>query len=52
MDGKEFYEIVKGEAHCKELTENAGKSSKKLEEPAEEVKEKKTRTRSTKKTDK
>lgn len=52
MDGKEFYEIVKGEAHCKELTENAGKSSKKLEEPAEEVKEKKTRIRSTKKTDK
>ena len=52
MDGKEFYEIVKGEQHCKELAEKAEKSSKKLEEPAEEVKEKKTRTRSTKKTDK
>ena len=25
MDGKEFYEIVKGEQHCKELTESAGK---------------------------
>ena len=25
MDGKEFYEIVKGEAHCKELTESVAK---------------------------
>lgn len=23
MDGKEFYEIVKGEAHCKEITDNS-----------------------------
>ena len=37
MDGKEFYEIVKGEQHCVELTENAGKTS------TEEVKEKKPR---------
>ena len=28
MDGKEFYEIVKGEAHCKELTDKAGKEEK------------------------
>ena len=28
MDGKEFYEIVKGEQHCKELTESAGKKAK------------------------
>ncbi len=27
MDGKEFYEIIKGEEHCKELTENAEKSA-------------------------
>lgn len=26
MEGKEFYEIVKGEQHCKELTEAAGKT--------------------------
>ena len=32
MDGKEFYEIVKGEQHCKELTESAGKSSKKSDD--------------------
>ncbi len=29
MDGKEFYEIVKGEQHCKELTADAGKSAEK-----------------------
>ncbi len=55
MDGKEFYEIVKGEQHCAELTESAGKKektdSKKTETSAEEVKEKKTRTRRTKKSD-
>ncbi len=32
MDGKEFYEIVKGEAHCKELTEKAGKTATKAED--------------------
>ena len=32
MDGKEFYEIVKGEQHCKELTESAGKTAKKAED--------------------
>jgi cell division protease FtsH len=36
MDGKEFYEIVKGEAHCKELTESAGKKEK-TSEKSEEV---------------
>ena len=55
MDGKEFYEIVKGEQHCAELTESAGKKektdSKKTETSAEEVKEKKTRTRRAKKTE-
>lgn len=55
MDGKEFYEIVKGEQHCAELTESAGKKektdSKKTETSAEEVKEKKTRTRRTKKSE-
>ena len=55
MDGKEFYEIVKGEQHCKELTENAGKTekseTKKTEESAEEVKEKKTRKPRAKKTE-
>jgi cell division protease FtsH len=40
MDGKEFYEIVKGEAHCKELSESAGKA---------ETTEKKTRKPRTKK---
>ena len=39
MDGKEFYEIVKGEQHCKELTEKAGKTAKKAE--ANNVKAKK-----------
>ena len=33
MDGKEFYEIVKGEAHCKKLTEDAGKTEKKTRKP-------------------
>ncbi|MBR1637882.1 MAG: ATP-dependent zinc metalloprotease FtsH [Treponema sp.] len=35
MDGKEFYEIVKGEQHCRELTENAASedSSKSETEP-------------------
>ena len=42
MDGKEFYEIVKGEQHCKELTAEAGKKEK-SEPAAEEIKEKKTR---------
>ncbi len=41
MDGKEFYEIVKGEQHCKELTESA----------ADEVKEKKPRKPRAKKTE-
>ena len=47
MDGKEFYEIVKGEAHCKELAEKAGKK----EADSSEVKEKTRKTRS-KKTEK
>ena len=47
MDGKEFYEIVKGEQHCKELTESAGKK----EADSSEVKEKTRKTRS-KKTEK
>ena len=38
MDGKEFYEIVKGEAHCKELTAKAGKK----ESPAKKTKTPKT----------
>lgn len=37
MDGKEFYEIIKGEEHCKELTENAGKSAQ-IEENSSESK--------------
>ncbi len=40
MDGKEFYEIVKGEQHCKELTATAGKASKKAD--SSEASEKKT----------
>ena len=43
MDGKEFYEIVKGEAHCKELTEKAGKTAKKAED--NNVKTRKPRTK-------
>ena len=46
MDGKEFYEIVKGEQHCKELSDSAGKKSEKKTEKSEsasEAKEKKTR---------
>ncbi len=46
MDGKEFYEIVKGEQHCKELSDSAGKKSEKKTEKsdsASEAKEKKTR---------
>ena len=43
MDGKEFYEIVKGEQHCKELTENAGKSSEKSED--DKVKTRKPRAK-------
>ena len=51
MDGKEFYEIVKGEAHCKELTEKAGKTTgaakpaKKAED--DNVKTRKSRTKKT-----
>ena len=44
MDGKEFYEIVKGEAHCKALTESAGKE----EEKSSEVKEKTRKPRAKK----
>jgi cell division protease FtsH len=54
MDGKEFYEIVKGEQHCAELTESAGKkaaSDEKKSEESEKPIEKKTRTRRTKKTE-
>ena len=54
MDGKEFYEIVKGEQHCAELTESAGKkaaSDEKKSEESEKPIEKKTRTRRTKKSD-
>ena len=54
MDGKEFYEIVKGEQHCAELTESAGKkaaSDEKKSEETEKTIEKKTRTRRTKKSD-
>ena len=43
MDGKEFYEIVKGEAHCKELTAKAGKTAKKAED--DNVKTRKPRTK-------
>jgi len=54
MDGKEFYEIVKGEQHCAELTESAGKkaaSDVNNSEETEKPVEKKTRTRRTKKSD-
>ena len=54
MDGKEFYEIVKGEQHCAELTESAGKkeaSDEKKSEETEKTIEKKTRTRRTKKSE-
>jgi cell division protease FtsH len=54
MDGKEFYEIVKGEQHCAELTESAGKkaaSDEKKSEESEKTVEKKTRTRRTKKSE-
>ena len=44
MDGKEFYEIVKGEAHCKELTESAGKKEK----SSSEVKDKTRKPRAKK----
>ena len=47
MDGKEFYEIVKGEQHCKELTESAGKK-----ESASSESKAKTRKPRTKKTEK
>ena len=50
MDGKEFYEIVKGEQHCKELTASAGKEDK-SEVSTEEVKEKKPRKPRAKKTE-
>ncbi len=50
MDGKEFYEIVKGEQHCKELTASAGKEDK-SEASTEEVKEKKPRKPRAKKTE-
>ena len=46
MDGKEFYEIVKGEQHCKELSDSAGKKSEKKTEKSDSetaAKEKKTR---------
>lgn len=32
MDGKEFYEIVKGEAHCKELAQQAEKEAEQKDE--------------------
>ena len=54
MDGKEFYEIVKGEQHCAELTESAGKQATSNDNNSEETEktvEKKTRTRRTKKSD-
>ena len=35
MDGKEFYEIVKGEQHCKELENNSEKTLEITEAPAE-----------------
>ena len=47
MDGKEFYEIVKGEQHCKELTEKAGKK-----ESASAESKAKTRKPRSKKTEK
>lgn len=43
MDGKEFYEIVKGEQHCKELTASAAKTAKKAED--NNVKTRKSRTK-------
>ena len=45
MDGKEFYEIVKGEQHCKEIAEKTNKSSKKSED--DNVKTRKPRTKKT-----
>ena len=52
MDGKEFYEIVKGEAHCKELAEKAGKTAgaAKTAKKAEDNNEKPRKSR-TKKTE-
>ena len=50
MDGKEFYEIVKGEQHCKELAEKAGKKTEDSEEKDEKT-EKKARKPRAKKTD-
>jgi len=50
MEGKEFYDIVKGEQHCKELTETAGKTESAESEKAaaeEEKPVKKPRTRKT-----
>ena len=49
MDGKEFYEIVKGEAHCKELTADAGKKEKAAKKTEEVSTAKKPRARKTKK---
>ena len=49
MDGKEFYEIVKGEQHCKELAEKAGKSVD--SEEKDEKTEKKARKPRAKKTE-
>lgn len=44
MDGKEFYDIVNGEAHCKEITDEAIKATKALEQPEEKAaKPKRTR---------
>lgn len=38
MDGKEFYDIVNGEQHCKELEENAGKEVEKSSEDKNDAK--------------
>ena len=45
MDGKEFYEIVKGEQHCKELTADAGKAKKAASSNGEEKKTRKPRAK-------
>ena len=40
MDGKEFYDIIKGEAHCKEIEEKAKAKAKGKSTNAKSVKEK------------
>ena len=42
MDGKEFYEIVKGEMHCKELTDQSNQAAIEVAEKTAESSEEKT----------